>query len=83
MKEVSIHYEAWAMNMGSKLAKTADTLQEIRDEIDASNQRAIDLGYKAEQRMIVSVSYSREMDDNRFIRAIREEEYVETYPLEV
>lgn len=32
---------------------------------------------------IVSVSYSREMDDNRFIRAIREEEYVETYPQEV
>jgi hypothetical protein len=83
MKEVSIQYEAWAMNMGSKLAKTADTLQEMRDEIDASNQRAIDLGYKAEQRMIVSVSYSREMDGGRFIRAITEEEYVETYPKEV
>lgn len=83
MKDISIHYEAWAMNMGSKLAKTADTLQEMREEIDASNQRAIDLGYKAEQRMIVSVSYSREMDGNRFIRAIREEEYVETYPQEV
>jgi hypothetical protein len=83
MKEVSIQYEAWAMNMGSKLAKTADTLQEMRDEIDASNQRAIDLGYKAEQRMIVSVSYSREMDGGRFIRAITEEEYIETYPKEV
>lgn len=83
MKDNSIHYEAWAMGMGSKLAKIADTLQEMREEIDASNQRAIKLGYKAEQRMIVSVSYSREMDGNRFVKAIKEEEYVETYPQEV
>lgn len=83
MKDISIHYEAWAMNMGSKLAKTADTLQEMREEIDASNQRAIDLGYKAEQRMIVSVSFGREMDGNRFVKTIRVEEYVETYPQEV
>lgn len=83
MKDISIHYEAWAMNMGSKLATTAYTLQEMREEIDASNQRAIEHGYKAEQRMIVSVSYSREMDGNRFVRGIREEEYVETYPQEV
>lgn len=83
MKDISIHLEAWAMSMGSKLAQTADTLQEMRDAIDASNERAISLGYKAEQRMIVCVTYSREMDGNRFIRAIREEEYVETYPKQV
>lgn len=83
MTDISRHYEAWAMSMGSKLAQIADTLQEMREEIDASNQRAKDRGYKAEQWMIVSVSYRREMDGNRFVKAIREEEYVETYPQEV
>lgn len=80
MKINSQHYEAWDMNLGSKLAETAETLQEMKDKIDESNRRAEALGYKASQRLIVRVEYSREMDGERFIRATREEEAVEIYP---
>lgn len=83
MKTNSVRYEAWSMQMGSKLADTADTLQDMRNIIDASNARAINLGYKGEQRLIVMVETSREMQDGRFVKGITEETYIETYPQEV
>lgn len=83
MKKISSHYEAWSMDMSNKLDYRANTLKEMRYVIDAKNKRAVTLGYKAEQKMIVLVSYSREMDGNRFVKAIKEEKCVEIYPEEV
>lgn len=80
MKINEQHYEAWDLSLGSKLADTADSLQEMKDKIDQANRRAETLGYKGTQRVIVYVEYSREMDGNRFIRAQRTEEAVEVYP---
>ena len=83
MKTNTTRYESWGISMGHKLAFTADTLQEMRDAIDESNERAVSLGYKPLQWNIIYVEISREMQGDRFVKGITEETYIETYPEEV
>ena len=77
-------YKARAINGGSYLAKEADTLEEIRDTIDKSNQRAVSLGYKAEAWIIVHNEWYSWYDDNgMFVKSETIEQAIEVYPKEI
>lgn len=76
-------YKARAIRGGSYLAKDANTLEEMRDIIDRSNQRAESLGYKLESWIIVHNKWYAWYDDNgMFVRSETLEQAMEIYPKE-
>lgn len=76
-------YKARAIRGGSYLAKEGGSLEEIRDIIDRSNQRAVSLGYKAESWIIVHNEWYSWYDDNgMFIKSETIEQAIEVYPKE-
>ena len=73
-------YEAWDIKGYSMLSVTGESMQDMKNKIDESNERAVALGYKAEQRLIVEVETRREMDGDRFVSEVISRRAVEIYP---
>ena len=66
---------------GSRLATRNETLEGVRREIDASNERAVALGYKEEQWIITKDTIETYWkDDGTFVKRVETEEFVEVYP---
>ena len=69
---------------GAGLVTHSDTIEGVRREIDAANERAVSLGYKAEQFLITWTETNTYYDDNdRFLKRESVEEVVETYPEQI
>ena len=66
---------------GSYLSTHGETLEEIRREIDESNERAIKRGYNAESWIITHTEYYSWYDDNdMFVKREEYEQAIEVYP---
>ena len=61
-----------------------DTIEEVREEIDRSNARALERGYKAEPWLITFVEvYTYYTDDGVFVKREETEEALEAYPAKI
>lgn len=78
------HDTVKAMSMdgsSSYLMTHSDTIEGVKREIDEANERAMKLGYKAEQFMIVCVeTYVYKSDDGVFVKRETYENAIEVYP---
>ena len=74
-------FKARSLSGSSYLARFTDTLEEIKEEINDSNTRAVMQGYRPTSWLIVSVSHWSLYDDNgQFVRSEAIEQAVEVYP---
>ncbi len=77
-------YRTIAPNGGHRLAAEGETLEELKNKIDASNERAVRLGYKAEQWIITHEErHFWYNDDGVFVKSEVIEEALEVYPAEL
>jgi len=86
MKEVKIEYfNATAIvGYGYRLGDTTDTLEEMKQKIDESNERRRASGYDPEKWIITLVKIYRAFtDDHRFIKSEETEQAVCIYPAEL
>ena len=74
-------YKACGLDGGHYLATYSDDLNGVKEEIDRSNKRAVELGYDAQQWLITHVEWYTWHDDNgRFVKSETYETAVEVYP---
>ena len=60
-----------------------NSLEGARYAIDTANQRAVKLGYRAEQFLIVHTEFYKYTDDGRFVKSERLTQAIEVYPAEL
>ena len=81
MRKGTEHWSAIALDRSHRLAYTGDTIEEMRSIIDRSNERSVDLGYKASQYIIAHCEYYNWFDENdEWIKTESIEQRVEVYP---
>lgn len=76
-------YKARGVKGGYYLAKDGDSLEEMKQIIDESNDRAMKKGYKKEQWIIVHTEWYSWYDNDMFVKRETIETAVEVYPKEV
>lgn len=80
----NMRYDAKSFNGSRGLAVRGESLEGIKQEIDDSNKRAIEQGYKPEQWIITKVLVTRAFDmDGLFLFETKTEKRVEIYPEEL
>lgn len=80
-KHESDEFLARALTGGSYLMTNSGTLDGVRKEIDASNDRAVKKGYKSSRWIITHREYYTWTDDNgQFLRSEILETAIEVYP---
>ena len=74
-------YDTIAVKGHHRLAVNGETLESVRADIDKSNTRAIEKGYKAEQWIIIHKEwYTCYDDDGNFMASEEHCHAVEVYP---
>lgn len=77
-------YDTKSFTGASRLVVHGNTLEKIRSEIDESNRRCIERGYKAVQWIITHREFYNWYDDHgRFVKSEEIEQAVEIYPPEL
>lgn len=80
----SDRYRAMFRSGTAYLMNDCDTLEEMREEIDRVNKRAVKRGYDEDQFIIVHIEhYAWYSDGGTFIKSETYETAVETYPKEI
>ena len=74
-------YDTIAIKGHHRLAVNGETLESVRADIDRSNTRATEKGYKAQQWIITHKEwYTYYDDDGNFMKSEQYEQAVEVYP---
>ena len=74
-------YDTIAIKGHHRLAVNGETLESVRADIDRSNTRATEKGYKAQQWIITHKElYIYYDDDGNFMKSEQYEQAVEVYP---
>jgi len=77
-------FNTMAIKGHSRLCVSGDTLESTREEIDRTNKRAIERGYKAEQWIITHQEWYRYFDDDgNFVKSEEYEQAIEIYPASI
>lgn len=75
------HWEAWHLIGSGRLVDEGNYLEDMRQKIDESNERAVSRGYKKESFRIIEVYREIEYgEEGEFISSLEKRKAVEVYP---